>query len=311
MQNNRKTGFTLVELLVVIAIIALLLAMLIPAMQKVRETARRIVCANQVKQIGMATALYASSCDDFLPWYGGWDPAFKWPFSCTIDLPYQPHGNCPVDKIGYPFVAYQDTGFGVDDDGNLRPLKLAHLYEAGLIPDARIFYCPSEQHPRYRYESYTKPMPPYTNKKWGFLPQWINSSLSSEPGFGNQWVRVGYTYFPIGSKVPFNFAIQAPAYTPRKFEGLDERIPYLTDRIWKRDEPVSAPIEELRKYPKPFSHRMGGVYAVNALFKDGHTIYCKDQDAFSHSSWEAFEIGQVVYQKFFYDTYRHIGKVGR
>jgi len=60
-------GFTLIELLVVISIIALLLSILMPALSKVKEQGKRIVCASQSKQVGLALAMYAQDNMDRFP----------------------------------------------------------------------------------------------------------------------------------------------------------------------------------------------------------------------------------------------------
>ncbi|NQT38164.1 MAG: DUF1559 domain-containing protein, partial [Planctomycetes bacterium] len=142
MREDRRRGFTLVELLVVIAIIGILIGLLLPAVQSVREAARRIQCANHLKQMGLG-ALNHEEAHGFFPSCGwGW----AW-----IGDPDRGFGETQPGGWIYnllPFVeqdALHNLGAGKSDSE-----KRAFAGEVANTPIA-MFNCPS----RRRAKPYT------------------------------------------------------------------------------------------------------------------------------------------------------------
>lgn len=117
----RAKGFTLIELLVVISIIALLIAILLPALRSAREVARRSVCASNIRQVGLGITLYANDNDEWLP-------------SSTLYTYPQ------VDAAGDPYGTYFTY--------NLYP---------NYVSSGEIFYCPTSTFEYFLDEPYTGP----------------------------------------------------------------------------------------------------------------------------------------------------------
>jgi len=119
-----RRGFTLVELLVVIGIIAVLISLLLPSLNKARQSAQRVACAAQLKQLGNGMLLYANENKQTYP------AAFWSPNNALGDWNYDPQATSWVSVL-----AKYVGGSKVDVNAPIMGIK--------------IFTCPNDQEPRW------------------------------------------------------------------------------------------------------------------------------------------------------------------
>jgi len=148
-----RKGFTLVELLVVLAILLLLMAMLLPAIQRVRESANKMVCASHLRQIGQAVHLYLASNNQLFPSGGGDNPNPRtlnaaglptirveqdWGWMYQI-LPYMEQDSLwRLRSPSKPVASYFDPAYGID------PAADAQIVATPI----EAYFCPSRRNPQ-------------------------------------------------------------------------------------------------------------------------------------------------------------------
>jgi prepilin-type N-terminal cleavage/methylation domain-containing protein/prepilin-type processing-associated H-X9-DG protein len=255
--STRSEGFTLIELLVVVSIISILAAMLLPALARARESARRVSCASNLRQMGLVFKMYSSETKDMYP-----------------SIPKMVGSDCTVR--------------------NTRVLMMdGHSVYPEYLTDAKLLLCPSSAHAEedYRAGRWNRAdgsIDPclldqlsYYYTGWIFKSEWIADPATNDAS----------TRFSTALKDVLETGDVTASWTFTDYDNVSHEVRRLKEGIERfmitdindpsrgavSQSSIPVMFDKVSQNPADFNHLPGG---GNILFMDGHVEFMKYPNVF-------------------------------